>query len=261
MMRAGIELHGIDTGTGLPVVFQHGLGGNDGQAAEVFPDGEAFRRLTLECRGHGRSSLGDPRALSIATFAADVLAFADARGVRQFVAGGISTGAAIALHLAARHPERVTGLILARPAWLWGAAPANMQVFVEVAQHLGQPDGRAAFERTATAQRLAKEAPDNLASLLGFFATPNPAALAPLFKAIAGDGTGVSETDAARITVPTLVLGTGIDLVHPLDYARTLAARIPGAVLAEITPKATDRPRYVEEFRTALRRFLKGLEK
>jgi pimeloyl-ACP methyl ester carboxylesterase len=260
--HADVLLRGVDTGAGLPVLFQHGLGGNAAQAAEVFPDGEGFRRLTLECRGQGRSAQGDSHALSIPTFAADVLAFADARGVGRFVAGGISMGAAIALHLAVRHPERVLGLILARPAWLWQKAPENMRPYVEVAGHLRNPDlraGQAAFEHSVTARELAQAAPDNLASLLRFFTAENPETLAALLAAIAGDGPDVSEAEVRRISVPTLVLGTGIDVIHPLDFARQLAARISGARFAEITAKTTDRTRYVGEFRAALARFLSGL--
>jgi pimeloyl-ACP methyl ester carboxylesterase len=255
LARDGLDLHGRDEGAGLPVVFQHGLGGNEAQVAEIFPEG--FRRLTLECRGQGRSPLGDP--LSIATFAADVLAFADQRGLERFVLGGISMGAAIALHLAIRHPERILGLILARPAWLWQAAPANMRPFIEVAAHLRNPDGRAAFERSATARALTQAAPDNLASLLGFFGTESPAALAPLFAAIAADGPGVSEADLRQIGVPTLVLGTGLDVVHPLAYAQALAARIAGSELLELTPKSANRPLYVQEFRAALSHFIASL--
>jgi len=95
--------------------------------------------------------------------------------------------------------------------------------------------------------------------LLGFFAAEKPAALALLLAAIAEDGPGVSEAEVRRISVPTLVLGTGIDAVHPLDFARLLAARVPGARFLEIAPKATDRPRYVQEFRVALAQFLSGL--
>jgi pimeloyl-ACP methyl ester carboxylesterase len=244
------------------VVFQHGLGGNEAQVAEIFPDGEGFRRLTLECRGQGRSEPGDSKSLSIATFASDVLAFADHRGFDRFVVGGISMGAAIALRLAVRHPERILGLILARPAWLWQPAPANMRVFAEVARYLQNPvsrQGKAEFERSKSARELGREAPDNLASLLGFFDAEKPAALAPLFAAIAQDGPGVSEADVRVVAVPTLVLGTAIDAVHPLDYARELAARIPAAQFTEITPKSTDRPRYVSEFRSVLAHFLAGL--
>jgi len=259
--RDGAELYGRDVGRGLPVVFQHGLGGNEAQVAEVFPDGDPLRRLTLECRGHGRSS-GGPGKFSIATFAADVLAFADRCGLGRFVIGGISMGAAIALRLAVHHPDRIIGLILARPAWLWHSAPDNMRAFAEVARHLGNPDlgqGRTDFEDSATARRLAQEAPDNLASLRGFFATQDPAALSPLFAAIAEDGPGVDGADVGRIALPTLVLGTRIDAVHPLKFAELLAAKIAGAQFAEITPKAMDRGRYVAEFRARLTLFLSGL--
>ena len=260
--RDGIALHGRDQGTGLPVVFQHGLGGNEAQVAEVFPDDAGFRRLTLDCRGQGRSPEGDPRALSIAAFAGDVLAFADQRGLRRFAVGGISMGAAIALHLAIRHPQRILGLVLARPAWLWDAAPANMQPFAEVARLLRSPDiaqARIAFERSETGHRLAQTAPDNLASLLGFFDAENPAALAALLAAIAADGPGVSEAEVRRIAIPTLVLGTAVDAVHPIDTAHQLAACIPGARFQALTPKSTDRARYVREFRMTLADFLTGL--
>jgi pimeloyl-ACP methyl ester carboxylesterase len=260
--RDGIVLRGCDIGTGLPVLFQHGLGGDAAQVAEVFPEGRGFRRLTLECRGQGRSEQGDARSLSIATFAADVLAFADARGIGRFVVGGISMGAAIALQITVRHPERVLGLALARPAWLWQKAPPNMRPYAEAAEHLRSADlaqGRAAFERSAVARDLRQAAPDNLASLLRFFTVENPKALASLLTAIAGDGPEVGEADVRRISAPALVLGTEVDAVHPLDFARQLADRIPGARLAEITPKATDRACYVREFRTELGNFLAGL--
>lgn len=256
--RDGAQLYGRDAGDGLPVVFQHGLGGNEAQVAEIFPDGGPLRRLTLDCRGHGRSSGGSGK-FSIALFADDVLAFADRCGLGRFAVGGISMGAAIALRLAIRHPERIIGLVFARPAWLWHAAPGNMQPFAEVARYLGSPNGLARFEESTTARRLLQDAPDNLASLRGFFATPDPAALSPLFAAIAEDGPGVGEQEVRRIAVPTLVVGTRIDVIHPLKFAEQLAAKIPGAQFAEITPKATDRTRYVADFRARLTQFLSGL--
>lgn len=256
--RGGVRLSGVDRGSGLPVVFQHGLGGDEGQVAEVFPDDSGFRRLTLECRGHGRSP-ADPASCSIAAFADDVLAFADARGLDRFVVGGISMGAAIALAIAARHPGRVAGLVLARPAWLWDAAPANMRPYAEVAEHLRNPDAaraRSGFEASATAMLLAREAPGNLDAMRKFLAVEDRAGLAALLSAIAADGPGVGEAEARGIAAPTLVIGNGRDLAHPMAYAETLAATIPGARLVEITPKATDAARYVSELRAALFSFL-----
>src|SRR3954447_23982530 len=105
LLRDGIRLSGFDVGSGRPIVFQHGLGGDAAQVAEVFPDGIGLRRLTLECRGQGGSEPGPTSAFSVANFAADVLAFCDARGLERFAVGGISMGAAIALRIAVVAPE------------------------------------------------------------------------------------------------------------------------------------------------------------
>ena len=258
----GASLHGWDGGDGLPVIFQHGLGGDETQVAEVFPDAQGFRRLTLECRGQGKSSLGDVNEVSIASFANDVLAFADFRGVERFFMGGISMGAAIALRIAIKNPERVKALILARPAWLWGAAPENMEPFAEVAVYLRQPDQQRAFsdfKNSATGQRLAREAPDNLASLEKFFAMKDRGVMASLLSAIAADGLKVSEAEVRAVAAPTLIIGHEIDAIHPLKYARTLASLINGSKLLEITPKATDKPKHVSEFRAGVARFLSSL--
>jgi uncharacterized protein YbjT (DUF2867 family) len=51
------------------------------------------------------------------------------------------------------------------------------------------------------------------------------------------------------VAVSALVITTGEDAVHPVDFARTLAATIPGATLVEITSMSVDRVRYVAEFK------------
>ncbi|TPI34937.1 alpha/beta hydrolase [Mesorhizobium sp. B3-2-1] len=259
MLRDDAALRVFDTGQGLPIVFQHGLGGDAAQVAQNFPDGPSRRRLTVECRAQGGASAGSSRPFSIAMFADDVLAAADAAGMERFVAGGISMGAAIALHLAARHPDRVSGLVMVRPAWAFDAAPGNMQPYVEVAElidRLPLDEARAAFASSATATRFRREAPDNLASLLGFFERDNATVFAEVMQAIANDGPGVTRAEAAGLARPTLVIGSGIDLVHPLATARELANTIPGAAFAEVTPKATDKNSHFAEIRAAIGGFL-----
>ncbi|MCX5512595.1 alpha/beta hydrolase [Kaistia algarum] len=259
LLRDDALLRVFDSGSGYPVVFQHGLGGDEAQARGNFPDGPEFRRITVECRGQGASCAGSIRPFSIAMFADDVLAAVDARGISHFVVGGISMGAAIALRVAIRHPERVAALILARPAWVQQPAPENMQAYAEVASWLRRlpPKGaRAAFAASPIGERLKREAPDNLASLLGFFDRPDAKLTADLLADIAADGPGISDADIAAIAVPTLVIGHGIDIAHPLAYAQDLASRIAGATLVEITPKATDKARHTAEFRSAVQSFL-----
>jgi pimeloyl-ACP methyl ester carboxylesterase len=243
----------------VPVVFQHGLCGSAQQTAEAFPDDGRLRLLTLECRGHGASPSGSPRDFSIETFADDVIALIELQGVAPVILGGISMGAAIALRIGVQRPDLVRALILARPAWVTAAAPANMRPNAEVGELLAnsKPDtARAIFEQSATAERLAAEAPDNLASLLGFFDREPQAATAELLQRISADGPGVTDDEAGALDVPALVIGSEADAIHPMAHARDLAKLLARSELVEITPKSVDRAAYVEDMHAALSAFI-----
>jgi pimeloyl-ACP methyl ester carboxylesterase len=259
LLRDDAALRMSDNGDGLAVVFQHGLGGGEAQVTQTFPGNAGCRRITLECRGHGASTLGKSRPFSFDMFANDVLAAADEAGLERFVAGGISMGAAIAMRLACRHPDRVTGLVLVRPAWTFDSAPANMLPIAEVADLIldhGYERAKAVFAESQTAARFRREAPDNLVSLLDYFDRPDAAQFAEVLADIAADGPGVSVDDAAALTVPTLIIGNALDAVHPLSAAHTLAAAIPGAVFAEVSPKSLDSGRHFAELHTQITSFL-----
>jgi pimeloyl-ACP methyl ester carboxylesterase len=249
-----LHLAGYDRGKGPPVVFQHGMGGDVNQVNEHFPL-DLFRCLTLECRAHGGSDAGPSERFSIPQFAEDVMAFADERGVSRFAVGGISMGAALALRIAVLAPERVSALILARPAWAWRASPDNMQVFLELAPFLRGND-RSAFEATATAKHFASQAPDNYNSLLAAFSRPEPTLFADLGSHIAQGGPNITEKQVAALNVPTLVLGNDTDLIHPMSLAEELAATIPQARLMKLTSKAADKVKHALEFRAAVASFL-----
>lgn len=251
----GLAVH--ESGEGRPVLLQHGLGGDAAQTLEAWPDVPGWRRITLECRGHGASP---PGPASIAGFADDVAALAETLG-RPLALGGISMGAAIALRLAVTRPDLARALILIRPAWITNPAPPNMAPFADLAGLLrAHPpeEARAAFLATSTARRLAAEAPDNLASLQGLLDRPRPG-LADLLAAIAQVGPGVTESQVAALRLPTLVLGTPEDLIHPLASAERLAHLIPGARLVTLPPKGRDRAAHFAALHAALATFLKDL--
>jgi pimeloyl-ACP methyl ester carboxylesterase len=177
------------------------------------------------------------------------------------VLGGISMGAALALRLAVRRPELVRALVLIRPAWVADAAPKNMAPVAEVADLLRcwPPEvARTRFLEGATALRLRQEAPDNLSSLLGYFDQPRPG-FAEILGAIAKDGPGISESEIAGLRLPSLVLSTAEDSIHPLSTARQLADLVPSARLVELPPKGRDRSAHVDALQRALADFLKEL--
>ena len=247
-----------DAGEGLPVLWQHGLGADRTQAAEVFPNIPGIRRLTLECRGHGDSELGDTSRLSIATFAADAVALLDHLAIRQAIVGGISLGAALSMRLAALHADRVPGLILARPAWVVGPSK-TMAPYLEIAtllKELGAHEGALRFEASAWLAEVAAVSPDNAASLKSFFSRPNPASTIALLSTIPADSPGINAETIAGIRVPTLIIGTDHDYVHPLAYAERLQQMIPRANLQVITAKSISIDQYRQDFRDALSRFL-----
>lgn len=262
LVRDGLKLHVEDSGGGLPVVLQHGLCGDAAQPAELFPANLGLRRVTLECRGHGRSEAGDPEQFSIATFAEDVAALVEATGVAPVVLGGVSMGAAIALRLAVHRPELVRGLVLVRPAWVTEAGPENMAPNAEVGRLLAAlpaEEAREKFLAGDTAKRLAAEAPDNLASLTSFFSRADLETTAALLQRISVDGPGVTEAQLRALRIPTLVVGHGRDAIHPLAHAERLSGLILHARLVRVTPKADDRDQYVADIRAAIASFLKEL--
>jgi pimeloyl-ACP methyl ester carboxylesterase len=260
--RDGTRLNVDAGGDGSPVVFLHGLCGDAGQTREAFPSECGFRRFTVEARGHGASQPGDLDKLSIATFAGDVADFIEQEFDAPVVIGGISMGAVISLRLAVKRPDLVRALIVARPAWVTAFAPANMAPNAEVGRLLGilKPNAaKEAFVEGETGQRLAVVAPDNLASLIGFFSRQPIEVTAALLTAISNDGPDVTEEEIGNLSIPTLVIGHERDLIHPLSYARLLGERIAGARLIEITPKAISRTQYGADFHTAMRNFLQEL--
>jgi pimeloyl-ACP methyl ester carboxylesterase len=254
--RDGCEVSYVDEGDGVPMLWQHGLGATQAQVAEVFPDSPRLRRITLECRGHGDSELGALEGLSIKQFADDAITLLDHLGVRRAVVGGLSLGAAIALRLAVNCPDRVSGLILARPAWISEAAPENMRIYRDVAELLAEYGAEAGLTRLQATERyrfLLKESPDNAASMRSFF-TRDPVSTVALLSRIPAQGPGVTREQMARLAVPTLVIANEGDHVHSIAMATEVAELIPGAALEIIPSKNSSRDAYVEAFKAALGR-------
>lgn len=261
LLRGGLELAVYRDGeTGPALVFQHGLCGGFGQIAEAMQGLGSQRWQGLECRGHGMSPLGDE--VSIACFAADVAAMIEAIGA-PVVLGGISMGATIATRLAVTRPDLVRALILVRPAWVVDNAPQNMAPNAEVGmllEMLPLDQARAFFAEGETARRLEIEAPDNLASLKGFFNRRPQAETARLLTTISADGPGITAEDLRGLRISALVCGCAQDAIHPMENAQALADLIPQARLVELPAKARDKVAHLAALADAMTKFLKEID-
>ncbi|HEX5476803.1 MAG TPA: alpha/beta fold hydrolase, partial [Burkholderiales bacterium] len=91
------------------LVLLHGANGAGRLLAPLAEPLRAFAAVeTPDLLGHGGRPV--PERFSVAEFAADVLAYLDARGIERAVLFGYSFGGYLALYLARRFPERVRAL-------------------------------------------------------------------------------------------------------------------------------------------------------
>lgn len=198
---------------------------------------------------------------SIARFAGDVAALIETLD-RPVVLGGISMGAAIACRLAVMRPDLVRALVLVRPAWMTDAGPANMAPNAEVGALLSRlpaDEARGTFADGRTAKTLVQTAPDNLASLMGFFDRKPQQDTARLLLAISADGPGIATADLRALKVPVLICATTEDAIHPAAHAHALAELIPRARLVGLPPKGRDKPAHLAALNSAMTRFLKEI--
>lgn len=112
-----VKLHYEDYGTGLPLVFIHGLG-EWSQSWHNQVDGlkDKYRVITLDLRAHGLSSYDPAVTVSMELYANDIMALMDHIGVDKGVYIGHSMGGLICQEIAVRYPERVLAMVFSATA-------------------------------------------------------------------------------------------------------------------------------------------------
>ncbi len=193
---------------------------------------EGHRVIRYDTRGHGRT----PPAESVAqhrwdALGAELLALADALGVDRFVAGGISMGAAIALHGAVRAPERFAGVVLLAPPTGWELRAKEQENYRALAA-LGGPEAvsdhvRREFEAAFGGAEL----PPALHVMLDSVRDCDPRALDLVLRGAAESDLPAREALSAlsALRVPVLIMPWEGDPGHPIETARALAASLPNA--------------------------------
>lgn len=196
--------------------------------------GALGRRHTLvryDERGNGLSD-ADVVDLSLEAFLADLDAVVEAAGVERYALLGMSQGAAVAIAHAARHPDRVTHLVVFNGFSLgWRASGSARAIEVATGMRALMRHGwgreNPAFRQmfgslffpTATPAQL-----DDFNEMQRRSASPENAVR--LFDAF---GELDARADLARVKAPTLVFHSRHDGLIPFSEGRRIAAGIPGA--------------------------------
>jgi pimeloyl-ACP methyl ester carboxylesterase len=262
--RDSLTFHYRDSGgNGTPFFFQHGLGEDVTQPFSLFLPPRHVRLIAFDARGHGATKpLGEARDLRFDIFADDLHALMDKLKIRRAIVGGISMGAGVALNFCVRYPDRVTALVLSRPAWLEEPHPWNVRMFTLISQLLrehGPKRGQEMFRQSVEYQDTLRRWPAVATSLAEQFESPHAQEAACRLDSLIRDTPCQDRKRWRAIKVPTLVLANHHDPIHPWEFGQELAREIPGAHLTEITAKSISVDQHTRDVQAALETFLQQI--
>ncbi len=255
----GLDIYYEDTGgPGPAVIFSHGLlMDHEMFAAQVDALRGAYRCITWDERGHGRTATDTLEPFTYYDSANDLAGLLRYLGVQRAVLAGMSQGGFLSLRCALRHPEIVRALILI-DSQAGVEDPEVMAGQMEMSrQWIG--NGLSSPLADAVEQIILGAGWSGAATWRAKWATAKPVNLAQCMQTLVGRD---DITDAvARIKVPALVIHGDADAAIPLERAQVLAERLPDAELVVIAGAGhASNLTHPAPVNVAIKRFLEHLE-
>ncbi|HEY4103797.1 MAG TPA: alpha/beta fold hydrolase [Polyangiaceae bacterium] len=260
---SGVRLRVVEAGSGPPVILIHGLFVDHTSWDLVMPElSDAFRVVALDLPGFGASEKPPP-----SRFPYGIDAFAEA--IADLYAGlelgpamvvGHALGGAIALTLAARHPELVSRLALIDPLCYESTTGRYGQLArlpfvggVVLKQLWGRGLFRRHFQETVFGPTSNLPAP-RIDRYYDAFNAPaaRSSALATLRSTV--DTRGII-AQTSRIQAPTLVIWGRHDRVWPASFGQRLAREIRGSGFELLDSGHSPQEERPQEIVRILRRF------
>ena len=226
----GVEIAVRDEGRGLPFFWGHGFVSSMQQEDQfMVMDWERlarrYRVIRWDARGHGLSGgapvPGDYRWDNLAT---DLLALADALGVERFVAGGVSMGAATALHAAVQAPRRIMAMVLMLAPTAWETRDPQADIYRGAAVLVERLGIEGYLEQLRTLP-----APEILADFADRF-SPVPYVKEDLLPSVlrgAANSDLPPQESLRAVTAPALLLPWVSDDGHPMSTSERLLELLP----------------------------------
>lgn len=248
--------HYMIRGTGTPFFFQHGLGGDCQQPQSLLKDLEHVQLISMDCRGHGETPLSHPNQISFNQFADDIIDLSNYLNISQFIMGGISMGAGISLNIAIRYPERVSALILVRPAWLNKVHPENLHLLELLAELINRQQEKTIVDLKVYKELESKEY-NTAQAVLTQLARKQPEHSAYLLQTMIADKPFQDANQLKHINIPTLILCSHDDFLHPYQYGSKLQENIQHSILREVPSRYLYNDLYEKEVLHEVKSFLK----
>jgi pimeloyl-ACP methyl ester carboxylesterase len=225
LMLEGLAVHYLEGGSGKPVVFVHGLGGQSQDWAPLLPDvvRAGFHVYALDLPGFGETAKPRERTYSVGEQTAFVRSFLEALRLERVALVGVSMGGWISASVAIGAPERVERLVLIDSA--------------------GFP-----FKPSFDTALFAPKTPAQVDALLALL-MPRPESLPTFVKedvvrqdsqrgwvierALSSMGSGVDLVDGrfSSLKMPLLLVWGRQDLITPLSLGEAMHRAVPDSVL------------------------------
>jgi len=254
-----MEFNFVSSGSGTPFFFQHGLGGNLGQAQDLLKNLPGVQLISMDSRGHGKTLFEDANTISFNQFADDLVTLGNKLNILKAIYGGISMGSGIALNMALRYPERVRALVLVRPAWLDQPNPKNLKILQKLASFLKKNSGEQIVE-TDDFQKMAAIVPGAAQSVLGQLNREQSNHTADVLNRMVGDCPIKNMEDLHKIDIPVLIIASNADPMHPFEFASEIHKHIPNSQLKKVPSRYLHPEQHWKEVLSNVTGFLKFYE-
>ena len=229
-------------GDGVPVTLLHGFTQSGRSWREVIAHmPEGWRWIVPDLRGHGETQIWKGGECTMDACAADILKLWDALGVEKSHLVGYSMGGRLALHIAARHPERLLSLLtIGAHAGLDADARDGRKSGDDALAERIEKDGVEAFARywgsLPLFAGLERRGPSYVAEIHAERLRNHAAGLACSLR---GMGAGAMQPlwdDLEHVSIPCTFVAGQLDHGY-VASARRLAAAVPNGRI-EIVPRA-----------------------
>ena len=231
---SGLRVHYVRKGRGPALILLHGLGSSIYTWADVIPAlAQDHDVVAADLPGFGGSDVPDELASSV--YPATVLGLLDRLGISRATLVGNSLGGAVAVVLAARHPERVRRLVLLDSAG-YNLEPSKRPMILRL---VGSAPVAAALDALPIRRWLvtralrqvfydpARVTPEKVEEYLAPLARPGAT---DAVRSLINDRSGFGlPALVSEVRVPTLIVWGRNDRWVPLADADRFAAAIPGS--------------------------------
>ncbi|WP_042392596.1 alpha/beta fold hydrolase [Streptacidiphilus carbonis] len=195
-------------------------------------DGSGARVLAVDLRGFGGTELGEDEP-SLDLLADDVALLLDRAGIERAVVGGLSMGGYVAMALARRHPDRLSGLLLADTKATADTDQARANRERIAAAVLARDSVRLLVDEQVPSPLLGatsvQERPRLAERVQAMVEEASPEAVAWAQRAMASRPDSLDVL--AEVRVPALVVVGEEDAITPPGDAEAMAAVLPDVVL------------------------------